>query len=99
VCQVFEHIGRIGKRRHHLLRLEYLVVDNIVVRWMSSALDRSMGLQVEIPVSGFGDAAVDDGAVLRIPGAIDIFYFGRVEAGVVALADNDDCDLGEALFG
>jgi hypothetical protein len=46
----------------------------------------------EIPVPSFGNATVDDGAVLRVRGTVGVFFLGYVKPGMVAFAD-DDIDM------
>ena len=56
-----------------------------------------MSLQEEVPVAGLGDAAVDDG-----PGdwvlAVRVLLCCWVEAGVVALSDDDDGQTWETFL-
>lgn len=55
------------------------------------ALERGVRLEEEIPVSDVRDGAVDDGAVARVEGAVCVGRLGGEEAGVMSLADDDDC--------
>ncbi len=48
-----------------------------------------MGLQKKIPVPSFGDAAIDDGAILRIRGAVGVLFPGWKKPGVVAFPDSE----------
>ena len=57
-----------------------------------------MSLQVEVPVTGLGDSAVDDGARLRVSGAFGFTIGCWVEASVVALSNNDDGHAGQAFL-
>ena len=50
----------------------------------------------EVRVACLGDAAVDDCARLRVGGAAGFTVGCWVEAGVVALPNNDDCHAGQA---
>ena len=57
-----------------------------------------MSLQVEVPVAGLADSVVDDGARLRVGGVFGFTIGCRVEAGVVALSNDDDGYAGRPLF-
>ena len=72
--QVLEGVGGILKGRLQPPVSEYLVEDGEVVGWTCGALERGVGLEVEVPIANFRDAAVDDGAVLRIGRAVGIFF-------------------------
>ena len=69
------------------------------------AFDCAVRLQVEVPAFGHGDASVDQGAVYRVTQCafsvlcVCVFDIGRVESGMVALADDDDGYLGWWLRG
>lgn len=58
--------------------------------WMGHT---SVGLQEEVKVVHRRNAAVDDGACLRVAKVVRVVCFGGVEAGVVALAADDDSEL------
>ena len=94
VGQVLEGVGGAHERGLHAALAEDLVVDDVVMRRPSGALEGGVGLQEEIPVAGLGDAAVDDGAVLWVARAVGVLRSGGVEAGVVAFADDGDGEAG-----
>lgn len=92
-----EHVSGVLRGGHDFLLGEDLVPDGVVMRRTGGPLEGCMGLQVEVPVAGFCDAAVDDGAVGGVLGAVGVFFAGRVEAGMVAFADDDDGEAREVL--
>ena len=52
-----------------------------------------MCLQVEVEAPVDSDSPVYDRPVLHVPSAIGVFRLGRVEAGVMSLRDDEDCDF------
>ena len=94
VREVLEGVGGILEGGLDLGATEDLVEDGVVVGGTGGALDGGVGLEEEVPVAGFGDAAVDDGAVLRVRGPVGVFLLDGVEARVVPLADDDDGHAG-----
>jgi hypothetical protein len=99
VAEGFDDVGGVleGLLRTWL-PTENLVVDDIVVRRSGSTLDGGVSLEEEVPIAGLADAAVDNGAVLWVPRPVRVFLSGWVEAHVVALADDDDSDVGFVGF-
>lgn len=81
------------------LGAEYLIQHHDIVRGPRRALDGGVALQEEIPVPLLRDAAVHHGARLAVAAAVHALGVARVEARVVALANNNDGQLGEASLG
>jgi hypothetical protein len=79
--------------------VEDLIPDGEVVGWTRGSLQSCVGLQVEVPVAGFGDAAVDNCARLRVM-RLEVGFVSlcRVETGVVAFPDDHYSDAREALL-
>jgi len=65
----------------------------------SRSLDASMRLEEKVPISGFSDAAINDGSreAIRLP--ISLLLLGRIEACMVALAADNDGDFGLLCVG
>lgn len=82
-----------------VLGVENLVPDSKVVCGASGSLQGGVCLEVEVPVTGFGDAAVDHGARLRVEGPLGFTLARGVEASVVPLSDDHDRHAGETLLG
>lgn len=61
-------------------------------------LDSRMRLQEKIPVPRLRDTAVDHGAGDAVGTPVGILGVGGVEAGVVALADDDEGEAGQPLL-
>ena len=99
VGQVLERVGGAREGRLHLALAENLVVNDVVMRRPGGALDRGVCLQEKIPVAGFGYAAIDDGTVWWVPGAIGLFLLRWVEARVVPFTDDGDGHVGLPGFG
>lgn len=99
VGEILEDIRRVLEGGDGFLVGEDLVPDGKVVGRTGGALDGGVSLEVEVPVAGLCDAAVDDGAVLGVGGAVGVLVAGGVEAGVMAFADDDDGDAREVLLG
>jgi hypothetical protein len=99
VCQVLEGVGGVVEGRLYLTTSEYFVEDRVIMGRTSGALDRGVGLQEEVPVPSFGDATVDNGAVLRVRRAVGVFFPGRVKSGVVAFADDDNGHAWKTILG
>ena len=99
VRQVLEGVGGVLEGGLDLAASEDLVEDGVVMGRTSGALDGGVGLQEEVPVPGFGDATVDDGAILRVRGAVGVFFLGWVKAGIVAFADDDNRHAWQPLLG
>ena len=57
-----------------------------------------MGLQIEILVGEFGDAAIDQSSALGIARAICIRLFRGIEASMMSLADDDDGELRDLVL-
>ena len=70
------------------------VVDDDVVRGSNGALQPRVRLQIEREFEDGWDAAVDDGARSRVPVLVRVRLCCRGEARVVALAADDDGELG-----
>ncbi len=99
MCQVLEHIRGVLVRRSDLALGEDLIQHDVVVGWACRALDGGMGLYEEVPIAGFGDAAIDAGAVFGVARAIGVGFLCGIEARMVALADNDDGDFWKPFLG
>jgi len=97
-----EEVAQVVGELLHLIGLKGdVVLDDDVMSWACCSLKTLVSLKVELAQDLVGDAAVDDGSWKRVPGSlvslrvvIRILHLGRVEASVVALADDDDGNLG-----
>ena len=78
--------------------VKYLIEDNGLVRWPCCTLDCGMGLNEEVPVASLCHTAVDHSPCCGLKDRSDSSTLGRVESGVVTLADNDHRELWQALF-
>lgn len=79
--------------------VENLVPDGEVVCGTRGSLQGGVCLQVEVPVAGLGDAAVDDGARLGVEGLFGFRLLCCVKPSVVPLANDHDGHAWEALLG
>ena len=88
------------RKRHrlHRVRIEpILVVQHTIVRGPRRALDPRMGLQEEVELERVHHPPVDDRARLAVLAPVGLLGVGGVlweEADVVALADDDEGELG-----
>lgn len=98
VRQVLEGI-RSGLELWRQLQIaENLIVNDVVVSWSGSALNRGVRLEEEVPVASLGDAAVNHRTIHRVTPAVCIFVPRRVEASVASLPDDDDRNAWLASF-
>lgn len=97
-----EEVAHIVRELLQFIGLERNVVfDDDVVCRTRGALQTLVCLEPELAEDAAGDAAVDDGAGEWVPGSsillgvvVRVFLFSRIEASMVALAYDDDGDLG-----
>lgn len=73
---------------------ENLIVDDNVVSWTSGTLERSLGLQVEVPVHRAGYSAVNNTSVEWVGCSVLVLRVGRIEAHVVTFSTDNDGDVG-----
>ena len=76
-----------------------LIVDDVVMGWACGSLDTSVRLQVKVEVVYCSHTTIHAGSRRRISRlTIGSFVVRRVEASMVAFADDDDGNLGIVAF-
>jgi hypothetical protein len=76
-----------------------LVLENHVMRWLRSTLETLMGKQEEVKQLLACDTTIDDGTGLWVASLpVRVSLLGRVEAGVMPLANNNDRDFRMAFL-
>jgi hypothetical protein len=77
---------------------EDLIQDHVAVSCAGCTLQACMGLQKEIPVANFSDAAIDNSSGLAVGRAVGVRLGSRIKARMMSLAARNDRDLGESLI-
>src|SRR5690606_23010363 len=96
-----EEVAKVVGQLVQLIGLEAVfIVDDVVMRRTGGTLQTLMRLEVEVVVVDGGDAAVDDRTGHGVAGlAVGTGFVGGVQAGMVALADDDDGDGRSVVLG